>query len=121
MVDSPTPIVPISSDSTRTMSSNGPSRRPRAAATTQPAVPPPAMTTRLTIWPCIKTPPAASAIQAIDQVGAEPPRLHLVERAEIAAGMFGQMLARAFWRTEDIIVEQLPPSLFLWFRAVAQA
>ena len=47
MVDSPTPIVPISSDSTRMMSSRGPSCRPSAAATIQPAVPPPAMTTRL--------------------------------------------------------------------------
>jgi hypothetical protein len=51
MVDSPTPIVPISSDSTRTMSSTVPSSRPSAAATTQPAVPPPAMTTRLIAGP----------------------------------------------------------------------
>src|SRR5687768_8681328 len=47
-VDSPTPIVPISSDSTSVISSSFPKYFESAIAATQPAVPPPAMTTFLT-------------------------------------------------------------------------
>src|SRR5262245_34353503 len=47
-VDSPTPTVPISSDSTSVMSSSCPNCFDSAIAVTQPAVPPPAMTTFLT-------------------------------------------------------------------------
>ena len=45
MVASPTPTVPISSDSTRVMPMVLPISRDKAAAAIQPAVPPPAMTT----------------------------------------------------------------------------
>jgi hypothetical protein len=48
MVASPTPTVPISSDSISWMSSSGPRLLDSPAATIQPAVPPPAMTTRRT-------------------------------------------------------------------------
>src|SRR5438445_13748960 len=44
MVASPTPTVPISSDSTRVMVARLPRKRANVAAATQPAVPPPAMT-----------------------------------------------------------------------------
>jgi hypothetical protein len=47
MVDSPTPIVPIASDSTRVSSIALPNVRASAAAAIQPAVPPPATTMRL--------------------------------------------------------------------------
>ena len=45
MVASPTPTVPISSDSTRVMSSVLPRSFASDAAAIQPAVPPPATTT----------------------------------------------------------------------------
>ncbi len=45
IVDSPTPTVPICSDSTRVMSSRSRNWWVSAHAATQPAVPPPAMTT----------------------------------------------------------------------------
>src|ERR1700712_5604487 len=48
MVASPTPTVPISSDSTSWMSRPLPRVLDRQAATIHPAVPPPAMTTRRT-------------------------------------------------------------------------
>ena len=51
-VDSPTPMVPISSDSTSVMSSSSPNCFDSAMAATQPAVPPPAMTTFLTAPGC---------------------------------------------------------------------
>jgi hypothetical protein len=44
MVASPTPTVPISSDSTRLMLTAGSRRRASAAAAIHPAVPPPTMT-----------------------------------------------------------------------------
>ena len=47
-VASPTPIVPISSDSTSVMSSTLAELLRQAAAAIQPAVPPPAMTTLFT-------------------------------------------------------------------------
>ena len=47
-VDSPTPTVPISSDSTSVMSSSCPNCFDSAIAATHPAVPPPAMTTFFT-------------------------------------------------------------------------
>src|SRR5690606_24794327 len=48
MVDSPTPTVPMVSDSTRRISSGKPLRvSDRAAAVIQPAVPPPISSTRL--------------------------------------------------------------------------
>ena len=51
-VDSPTPMVPISSDSTSVMSSSLPNCVDSVIAATQPAVPPPAMTTFLTAAGC---------------------------------------------------------------------
>ena len=42
---SPTPTVPISSDSTSVMDSLRPTNRDKAAAAIHPAVPPPAITT----------------------------------------------------------------------------
>src|SRR4051812_41157547 len=44
MVASPTPTVPISSDSTNVMDARLPRKRANVAAATQPAVPPPAIT-----------------------------------------------------------------------------
>src|SRR5258708_31467703 len=44
IVASPTPTVPISSDSTRVIVARLPRKRAKVAAATQPAVPPPAMT-----------------------------------------------------------------------------
>ncbi len=55
-VDSPTPTVPISSDSTSVMSSSLPKCVDSVIAAIQPAVPPPAMTTFFT------APGAASAL-----------------------------------------------------------
>ena len=46
MVASPTPTVPISSDSTKVIDNLRPTSRDSAAAAIQPAVPPPAITTR---------------------------------------------------------------------------
>jgi hypothetical protein len=82
-VDSPTPIVPISSDSTRVMSSRGPAARERrrddpaggAAAGDDDL---------LHDLPSMPSPSFLS-VQAIEQHGAQPPRLHLVDRAQIAA------------------------------------
>ena len=54
MVASPTPIVPISSDSISTTSQSVLCRtRARQAAVTHPAVPPPTMTTRLIRFPSL--------------------------------------------------------------------
>src|SRR5882724_10089365 len=47
MVASPTPMIPISSDSTRVMVRRGPMTLAIAAAAIHPAVPPPAITTDL--------------------------------------------------------------------------
>src|SRR6185312_3170461 len=47
MVDSPTPTVPMASDSTTWIPRLSPIARLKTAAAIQPAVPPPTMTTRL--------------------------------------------------------------------------
>jgi hypothetical protein len=60
IVASPTPTVPISSDSISTMSSKGPRCFDSAAAATQPAVPPPAITTRLIV--CVSARGGAAVI-----------------------------------------------------------
>ena len=44
IVASPTPTVPIASDSTSVIDARLPRKRAKVAAATQPAVPPPAMT-----------------------------------------------------------------------------
>ena len=53
IVDSPTPIVPIASDSTSVTSTVRPMVRAIAAAAIQPAVPPPAITTRRVFAPSL--------------------------------------------------------------------
>src|SRR5690349_18398263 len=55
-VASPTPTVPISSDSISVMSTSDPSCCERAAATHQPEVPPPAITTLFTVCSAIRSP-----------------------------------------------------------------
>src|SRR5262245_8765066 len=112
-VDSPTPTVPISSDSISVMSSTVPSCRESAAAAIQPAVPPPAITTFL-ISVLFKRSSCRSAIEEIEQHRPDLPGGVVGHRAERAAGVLRQVLGRLFGRAEHVVVEHgLPRGLFL--------
>src|ERR1700743_1955981 len=89
IVASPTPTVPISSDSTSLMSRPLPSVLPRQAAVIQPAVPPPAMTTRRT---GLRERSRDSAVMAASAFESVDQRLAQVARAAFGDG--GQRAAR---------------------------
>src|SRR5512138_1286288 len=101
-VDSPTPMVPISSDSTSVICSSSPSCCARAAAATHPAVPPPAITTFFTAVPVVIR---VSAIQEIDQHRAQLPRARFVERAQHTARLLREMRAGALGGPEHVVLE----------------
>ena len=111
MADSPTPTVPISSDSTSVISTSVPSCFTSANAAIQPAVPPPAITTRLIVLR------SHSAIEPLQQVGAQPPRRSLVERSEDPAGVIRQMRGGTSGIAEHVIIEQRAPGLLLLLAA----
>src|SRR5687767_2495515 len=100
MVASPTPTVAMSSDSISVMSSTLPSVLDNAAAADQPAVPPPAMTTRRTGWraPCLFIPVwfigfctgRSLAFHAIQYLRAQLARLILGQRHGQAAARIGR-------------------------------
>src|SRR3954449_2857794 len=71
IVASPTPTVPISSDSTRVMVARLSRKRAKVAAATQPAVPPPAMTI------------SRGEDRAMNQQGELPAALHRRKRLHI--------------------------------------
>src|SRR5215510_12191491 len=118
MVASPTPMVPISSDSMSVISSNEPSWCDSAAAASQPAVPPPAMTTFFTDLEST-LPLRASTIQAVQEHGPDLPRAVFIDGSEQAAGLLRKMFARARRRAEHVILENLPPGFLLRLRPVA--
>src|SRR5690606_38063975 len=121
MVDSPTPTVPMRSDSTKVISSSGPRLRASAAATVHPAVPPPAMTTRFTACPSKSSLPLDSPVQPVEQSRPQPPGPGPVDRREVTLRVLGQVRARPRRLAEDVVIEQRAPSLLLRVRAVAQA
>src|SRR5690606_19775088 len=141
IVDSPTPTVPISSDSTKVTSSRSRNWWVSAHAVTQPAVPPPAITTlRIRFlsktlpsvakaaapvacgcarpWRRIRG-PARSAVEFGYQGRAHPARGGFIEWCQLAARLFGQVLAGACGRAEHVVLEQLAPGALLLLRAVA--
>src|SRR5260221_4232138 len=71
IVASPTPTVPISSDSTKVIVARLPRKRAKVAAATQPAVPPPAMTI------------SRGEDRAMNQQGELPAALHRRKRLQI--------------------------------------
>src|SRR3954466_12737498 len=102
IVASPTPTVPISSDSMSLMSSTLPSVREIAAATIQPAVPPPAMTI-LRTGLCSTVSPLS--VQALQQEGAQVARAIGIELAEHAARILGNVRGLLGRRIENVVVE----------------
>src|SRR5689334_23260284 len=108
IVASPTPTVPIRSDSTSVMSSWLPSRFTRLYAVNQPAVPPPAMTTR--VLPEF-TGAEFLAFQAERDGVAHAACVLFVHVGERALDLFGQMCARHRGVAEDVVVEQRAPAL----------
>src|SRR5690606_15935890 len=112
-VASPTPTVPITSDSTSTMSSTLPSILDSAAAAIQPAVPPPAMTTRLTCRPWVSLASlftaVSSAVDAFQQARAQAAGAVLVQRRQHAAGMFGDVRGGVRVGLEHVVAEGLLP------------
>src|SRR5688572_11867496 len=117
-VASPTPTVPISSDSTSTISSSSPNCCDSAAAVTQPAVPPPVITTFLTAGASKRT---SSTIQTTEQEGAQTSRLDFIHGPEVASSVFGKMFACGIAGPEYVIVEDFPPGAFFDLGSVAQA
>src|SRR5687768_6083975 len=120
IVDSPTPTVPIASDSTSVISISAPRCLTSAAATAQPAVPPPAITARLTTCSC-NVPSLSSPIQPIEQKRPQPPRLHLVHWREVALCVRRQVLGGPPGWAEHVVVEHRSPGELLAVRPVAQA
>src|SRR5690606_31298272 len=108
-----------------------------AQAVTQPAVPPPAITTfRIRFFSKLSPPPrypahgaravvpmaphaapvcgAPSAVEPGDERGAHAPGSGLVERRQLAACLLRQVLAGAPGRAEHVVLEQfLPRALFV--------
>ena len=92
MVASPTPTVPMASDSISVISSFLATRCERAAAVIQPAVPPPAMTTRV-IGPSLITSYYLS-LKSIAEFCAQLSRhmiIHLAQAASTLGGYMAQM------------------------------
>src|SRR5688572_20434320 len=117
-VASPTPTVPISSDSTSTISSNSPNCCASAAAVTHPAVPPPVITTFFTTGASKRT---SSTIESAEQEGAQSSRLVFIDGTEIAPGPFRKMLARGVGGPEYVVVEDLAPGTFFRLGPITQA
>ena len=120
-VDSPTPTVPICSDSTRMIS-----RMPRnccdsAAAAIQPAVPPPAMTTLRIFIACHARSLRAQRLSLSMQHRPDLPREASRRSGPSTprAGS-GKMFAGAVRRAEDVVVEDVAPGLLLALGPVAQ-
>src|SRR6185295_16476905 len=97
------------------------------AAASQPAVPPPAMTTFLTSVVLKITPRdlraslgLLSAIQIVEQHRPDLPRLLVIKGPQGSPRVFRQMLACALGRTEHVVVEDGPPSELLIFRPIAK-
>src|SRR5687768_8950155 len=118
IVASPTPTVPISSDSISLMSSTLPSIFDRHAATIQPAVPPPAMTTLLINFCSTSIP---SAIQSLQQSCSQLPRRFGIQRPKDAARLPRNVSSCALLRLEDVVPEQVLPGLALLRRQVAHS
>src|SRR5690606_25600450 len=147
IVDSPTPTVPICSDSTRVTSRCSRNWWVSAQAAIQPAVPPPAMTTRLILpslmlfppqglampvnggdgmrcdlsAPATRAPPPQSRlpVEFSDQKRPHPARCGLVQWREHPARGLRQVLARALAGTEHVVLEDLAPGLLLALGPVA--
>src|SRR5262245_23030749 len=117
MVASPTPTVPIRSDSTSVISSWLPRRLARLYAASQPAVPPPAMTTR--VLPEF-TVPGFLSFQAVVHDVADATRVLFVHVGERALEVFRQVCPWHRVVTEDVVVEQRAPALSIYQWAVAQ-
>src|SRR4026208_1661799 len=96
IVDSPTPTVPISSDSTSVTSTIPRNCCDSAAAAIHPAVPPPAITTFFISM-------FMSAIEPTEQHGPDLPRPRFVDGAEHAARPLREMFAGASRRADDAV------------------
>src|SRR6185312_5970382 len=121
MVASPTPTVPISSDSMSLMSSTRPSVFASPAATIHPAVPPPAMTIlRITFGSKVVLQAArASAIELLQYARAQLTRARFIERSQHAACRGGNVRGRLRVRCEDVMTEQVLPGRALLGRQIA--
>src|SRR5687767_10555968 len=113
IVDSPTPTVPISSDSTSVTSTIPRNCWDSAAAAIQPAVPPPAITTLFISM-------FMSAIEPTEQHGPDLPRPRLVDGAEHPARLLRETFAGASRRTEDVVLDDVLPGGLLTLRPVPQ-
>src|SRR5262245_18188711 len=102
MVASPTPTVPMRSDSTSVISIWLPSRLARLYAASQPAVPPPAMTTRVLPLMCT----GVLALQAEGHGFAQAARILFVHVGERALRICRKVRPRHRVVAEDVVVEQ---------------
>src|SRR5687768_7557356 len=123
-VDSPTPMVPICSDSTRVISSRSRNWCASAHAATQPVVPPPAMTTLRILpvsnaFPLMRAGATGSTVEFADQHRADLARQRVVHGPQHVARRCRQVLAGAFAGPKDVVVEDLTPGLLFALRAVA--